>query len=414
MKMKISFWIILILIATSLLSSCGPGISISATATPNPMIEAPTSIIKPQLPNSPTETPSVLGQYMIPTYYPDSYITIVNESKAEGNLTIYSNMSDYSWNFVIKTFNSHYPWIRVTTIETGASGAFTQYSSEVAENKPTADMIISSDPVGWSKFIEARKELIYTSEEGPYLPDMAKSVYRTYVVSVEPMVILYNKKSVPVPPKNMTELAVLVNSDLSGYKGQIATIDADLNATGFAANWFWIDEQGSYGWDILNTIGESHPVLMESESKVVEAVGKGEAKIGYFASVSAIISYLKTYPDIGWAYMGGSQPVLLNSMAITENAANPNSAKLMADFILSQEGQYALALGGLTPYRSDISSITEYHLDKIFAESGNNNVHLYSFDTRLNYQTIIDTFLGKWRDAVHKEIVPTPEPTQSK
>ncbi len=62
--------------------------------------------------------------------------------------------------------------------------------------------------------------------------------------------------------------------------------------------------------------------------------------------------------------MHDGQPVLLNSMAITENAASPNSAKLRIDFILSQEGQYALALDGFTPSRSDISGITEYHLDK--------------------------------------------------
>jgi iron(III) transport system substrate-binding protein len=378
------------------------------------MAETPTLIVKPQLPNFPTETPSVLGQYMIPTYYPDSYITIVNGSKAEENLTIYSNLSDHNWNFVIRTFNSHYPWIRVTTIETGASGAFTQYNSEVAENKPTADMIISSDPVGWSKFLEARKELIYSSEESQYLPDMAKSVYKTYAVSSEPMVIIYNKKLVSVPPKNMTDLAALVKNDLAGYKGQIATTDAELNATGFAINWFWTDQQGTPGWDILNEIGESHPVLMESESKVVEAVGKGEAKIGYFVSTSAIIPYIKMYPDLGWDYMSDSQPVLLNSMAITEKAVNPNAARLMVDFILSQEGQYSLELGGLTPYRSDISTITDYHLDKVFTELGDSNVHIYSFDTRLNFQGTIDGFLGKWRNAVHKEVVPTPEPTQTK
>lgn len=403
--------IMFILFAMSLfLGACGP--ENTATAIPTPALETPV-LIRPQLSQFPTETPSVLGQYMIPIYYADSYISIVNGSKGEGQLTIYSNMSEYNRNSLIRIFNSHYPWIRVTTIETGASGAFTQYNSEVAENKPTADMIISSDPVEWSKFLEARKELIYSSEESLYLPDMAKSVYKTYAVSGEPLVIIYNKKLIPVPPKNMTDLANMVKNDLSGYKGQIATTDVELNATGFAINWFWTDEQGTPSWNILNEIGESHPVLMESESKVVEAVGKGEAKIGYFVSTSAIIPYMKIYPDIGWAYMSDIQPVLLNSMAITEKAANPNAAKLMMDFILSQEGQYALALGGLTPYRSDMSSITDYHLDKIFTELGDNNVHLYSFDTRLNFQGIIDSFLGKWRDAMHKEVVPTPEPTQT-
>jgi iron(III) transport system substrate-binding protein len=346
---------------------------------------------------------------MIPAYYPEAYISIVNASKSEKTLTIYSNMSEANWNSVIRTFNSHFPWIRVTTLDLEPSEVFTQYNNEVAENKPTADMIVSSDPVGWLRFFENRSVIIYSSQEDLFIPDVSKSVYGTYAVSSEPIIIIYNKKLVPVPPKNMPDLAELVKNDPDGYKGQIVTYDAELNATGFAINWFWIDNQGLPGWDILNTIGTVQPVLMVSDREVVQTVGRGGAKIGYFIPSGAVIPYIKTYPDLGWSYMLDSQPILLNSMAITEKAASPNSAKLMIDFILSQEGQYSLALGGLTPFRSDISGITEYHLDKIFTELGDNNVILFSYDTRLNNQALTESFLEKWKTALQKESIPDPQ-----
>jgi iron(III) transport system substrate-binding protein len=94
-------------------------------------------------------------------------------------------------------------------------------------------------------------------------------------------------------------------------------------------------------------------------------------------------------------------------MAVTQKAANPNSAKLMVDFILSQEGQYAIALGGLTPYRNDVSGITEYHLDKISAELGN-NVILFAFNDRMRNKSIQDSFIEKWKAAIHKESVADP------
>jgi iron(III) transport system substrate-binding protein len=352
---------------------------------------------------------------MIPPYYPEAYLSIVEGSKAENNLFIYSSMSGFNWDTVIKTFNTHYPWIRVRVIDTGSAGAFAKYNTDVSEDKQTADMIVSSDPVGWLKLFESREVLIYSSPEDLYIPDTAKSVYGSYAVSSEPLVIIYNKKLVPAPPKSMVELAGFVKNTSDGYREQIATTDAELTPVSFAANWFWTDMQGQSSLDILNTIGESHPRLMDSESKVVEAVGKGEVKIGYLVSLGAVIPQMKTYPDIGWTYMNDSQLVLLNSMAIIQKAANTNSAKLMMDFILSQEGQYSVALGGLTPFRSDISGITDYHLDKVFTELGDNYVHLCTFDTRLNNQTIIEGFLEKWRSAVHKEVVaPTPEPSPTK
>jgi iron(III) transport system substrate-binding protein len=222
------------------------------------------------------------------------------------------------------------------------------------------------------------------------------------------MVIIYNKKLVPNPPKSMSDLAALVKNDPKEYQGQIVTYDAELNATGFAINWFWIKNKDKAGWDILNTIGEARPVLMTSGGSMVDTIGKGEAKIGYFVSAITVIPRLATYPDLGWTYITDGQPVLMRSMAITKESTSPNSAKLMMDFILSQEGQYALAMGGLTPYRSDITGVTEYHLDKISEELGDNNVILFSFDDRLRVQSTRDAFTEKWKTALHKESVPTP------
>ncbi len=139
-------------------------------------------------------------------------------------------------------------------------------------------MIGSSDPVGWLQLFENRRILLYSSQENLFIPDMAKSVYGTYAVSSEPMILTYNKKLVPVPPKSMSDLAELVKNDSERYKGQIVPSDAELNATGFAINWFWTDNKGLPGWNILNTIGEAQPVLMDSDSKLAETVGKGKAK----------------------------------------------------------------------------------------------------------------------------------------
>lgn len=78
------------------------------------------------------------------------------------------------------------------------------------------------------------------------------------------------------------------------------------------------------------------------------------------------------------------QPILMRSIAITKQAKSSNSARLMVDFLLSQEGQIALALGGLTPFRSDVANVeifdfanehkSFFHFNQVIEEVGLDNL----------------------------------------
>src|SRR3546814_19866365 len=46
--------------------------------------------------------------------------------------------------------------------------------------------------------------------------------------------------------------------------------------------------------------------------------------------------------------------MVARNFAIARSSRNPNSARLFADFLLSREGQQAVGVGGLVPYRSDV------------------------------------------------------------
>lgn len=89
-------------------------------------------------------------------------------------------------------------------------------------------------------------------------------------------------------------------------------------------------------------------------------------------------------------------------MGITQKAASPNSAKLMMDYILSQEGQIAFGEGGLTPYRPDVADQVDFHLSQIIDEIGQENVLLFTFDQELTDQAQTDAFLTRWKQALGK------------
>lgn len=394
--------LLIVAIIFFLTSSCGPQTAIPSTPTALP--PTPTGI--PAVATQPANT--ALQQYYVPPYFLPSYAEIIEGSKTEQELVIYSVMSNTNWAPILETFKSHYPWIRVKTVELGTSEVFDRYLQESASGQPTADLIISTDIIGWQNFINAGEVLTYRSQEETFLPLWSTTNIGVYVVSSDPMLIIYNKELVPVPPISLGQLISFVNNQ-EGFKQQIVTYDAETNATGFSINWAFVKHFGEPGWEKLTNLGYQQPILTPDRNRMVRMVNEGSAKLGYFVTSIVVFPNLDTYTNLGYKYMQDGQPVLLRYMAITQSGANKNSAKLLLDFLLSQEGQLAIDRGGLTPYRTDIANLAQYHLDKISQQVGDENLIFIDLDPTIMNVENRQTFLDRWKLVLNKQ-EPTPQP----
>src|SRR2546423_15382896 len=98
--------------------------------------------------------------------------------------------------------------------------------------------------------------------------------------------------------------------------------------------------------------------------------------------------------------IGDGPPVGVGGMGISKKAASPNAAKLMMDYIISQEGQLAFADGGLTAYRPDVADKAKLHLSKLAAEVGEQNLIKYSFDPELADKAKTDAFVARWKKTI--------------
>ena len=401
--------VVLMLLILATLNACTP----APNDQPATLIPEQTLIPENVATIEPTNTPSSLERYYVPAYYSQFYEQVVEDSKSEKGLLIYSIMGSENWEPVIRAFKEHYPWINVITLDLDANEVFERYYQEIETSAPTADLIVSSDIRGWQTFIEQGQILSYRSQEDSYLPSWAKAGIGIYALSSDPMVIIYNKRLVLSIPETMQEVSILASAFPGDYEARITTYDAELNATGLAANWFWIKNKGTDGWNILDRIGKTSPILKTSGGQMVQAVGTGESSLGYFVSAITVLPRLQEYPDLGWSYIKDGQPIFVRNMAITQANSSPNSAKLMIDFLLSQEGQLALALGGLTPYRADIARVSSLHLDKISQQVGQENLIFFSLDPELRDLQRLETFLERWKITMNKQDIPEEEATAS-
>src|SRR6266545_1811708 len=111
--------------ATSLLAACAGGASQPAAPT-----AAPAAAAKPTTAPAPGAAKTTAGGW--PDYYPANYGDIVEASKKEQKLLVYSIMSKDNWKPVLDDFKNRYNWIDVEALDLGSYEVFERYSSEGA------------------------------------------------------------------------------------------------------------------------------------------------------------------------------------------------------------------------------------------------------------------------------------------
>jgi iron(III) transport system substrate-binding protein len=368
--------------ASGLIVACGGGTGPSAAS------------------NTPTASASG-GLAGFPNYYPASYQGIIDAAKAEPKLQVYSIMSKANWQPVIDALKVKFSFIDLDATDDDAYAVFDKYYTETAGGAKSADVIMSSGMDAWQNFVKKGELDAYKSPEDDKVPAWSKLGSGVYTVSSDPMVIIWNKKLVANPPKTLAALADLAANETSKYSGKITTY-IETNATGFAANWFAAKKNGQdKHLATITKIGAAKPKTESSGGRMVDSTIAGETLLGYFVSAITVLPKFPAANDVlGYSLIQDGTPVITRGMGITKKAKAPNRARLLVDFILSQEGQLAWAKGGLTPYRQDIATQATIHLDKFSAEVGAQNLIPFSFDPDLADTTKAEDFRAKLKKAL--------------
>lgn len=322
-----------------------------------------------------------------PSYYPADYGKLVEGSRKEQGLVVYSNMGANNWKPVLEGFNKQYPWIKVETLDLGSGTVHSRWEAEAGSNSRTADVLISGANDRWAAYGIEGKMLDYRSPEFPHLSAFTKPFAGVSVLSADPLVIVYNAKILPENkrPTGFNSWADLAAADPGTFKGRLTTYDAARNAFGLAAWWYVLRAKGDPGWEKLRKIG---PMIRGETSggAMNEKITSGEYVAGFNISGITIFPRLeKAGGDIlGFAFPDDGTPLMLRGMGIPKSAANPNSAKLFFDYLLSKDGQTLLGKGGLVPHRSDVAdSDVRYTYRKIVALVGEKNIIRVGFDKEL-------------------------------
>lgn len=277
-------------------------------------------------------------------------------SRQEGRVLAYSTLRPDNWRPIIEAFNKRYPWIKIETLRVGSHNeAFERQRAESATGTRSADLLLASSVDRWADMSSKGDLVEFTPERVAELPEWAKSKdYFTF--AIEPQVLVFNKLLLPEKlwPKGLSDLADKVRGNPALFKGKIATYNPLISPFSYSIYWTAKTHHGDAFWRAMETIGPNVK-FEQTAGAIVDKIITGEYLVGLYLPESLVPKLdAQRSRILGIALPEDGTPMSPRSMGVMRKAQSPASAKLLINFLLSRDGQIAIAKGGVVPFWSGI------------------------------------------------------------
>jgi iron(III) transport system substrate-binding protein len=273
----------------------------------------------------------------------------------EGQVTIYSNTGLSLMGPVVEAFRRRHPGIDVRLHDMNSTRMAAEVVALADAGRPGPDVVWSSAMDVQVKLINDGYAATYKSPNRGAMP--GGSVWRDqgFGVTAEPIVFAYNRRLLPPgsTPSSHADLIRLLETQGGVFHDRVTVYDAERS--GVALMQLSADVQiYPQAWRLMDALGESRPRLDTSGQRMMGQLASGRRIFIYNINQSYAESWAATQPDIALVTPSDYHLSVSRVAFIPKNAAHPHAARLFLDFLLSREGQRAVARSGVRPVRNDI------------------------------------------------------------
>ena len=352
----------------------------------------------------PTVAENKITVEQVPDYYPDDYADLIEEAKGEGGeLTIYSNTSEENWAPIFRDFQKKFPWVeKVSANDLDSDEVFQKILSEQATGSSPADLVVTNAAVGYADFAARPDTLLdYESPEVAELPDFAQLLPNVFAMSTDPQTIAYNTELMPEAPTGVASLADIAEANKDVLQDKITVRDPE-SSFGYTVTEAFTANSPS-GWDDLERVLPFTRAETSSGTQM-EKILAGEYLAGFFISggpAFPVVADSDGLVDV--VYPEDGTVVLPRGIAIAKEAPHPATSKLFIDFVLSEEGQFAVAEGGLSSYRDGVSGEGLHTYAEVVDAVGEDNIIFVGYETQAKAD------IDAWLDRFYGFVEPAPE-----
>ena len=266
----------------------------------------------------------------------------------KGELMVYTSIYPDIINDMCKpNVQKAFPDMKVTWFQGGTEKVKTKIAGEIKAKKIAADVLMVADPAYYLTLQKQDLLLPYVSKEAPKLINSKDKDGYWYGVRVSNMIIAYNSKLTPADkaPKTWTDLLD------PKYKGKIAMPNPMLSGTAYVTAGALADK---YGWEYFDKLKANGLRVEEGNSAIQTKLETGEYVAAMILEENILKLRDKKKSPLAIVYPKDGVVQTPSPIAIFKSTKNPEGAKAIVDWWLSQEGQKAVTKGYMHSVRADV------------------------------------------------------------
>jgi iron(III) transport system substrate-binding protein len=268
-------------------------------------------------------------------------------AKREGGVSWYTSTPIEAAQQIAKLFEAA-SGIKVQLFRSGGSAVMSRFMQERQAGRFAADLLTTSDPAASAALARQGAFVAFKPRNFDKVPDAAKDKDGFYVAQRLNMLgIFVRGDKVPAEQRPKTW------SDLTDpkYKGQLVMPDPSftslqLIAVGTLAK--------KLGWGFYEKLRANDVMIVQGHEQVEDMLKRGERLIAAEGLDSYAVDDRKAGHDIVTIYPSEGAFAIASPTAIIKGSPNPNAAKALAEFMLSDAVQQMFPTQGFYGARVDL------------------------------------------------------------
>ncbi len=261
---------------------------------------------------------------------------VVKAAEKEGVVSLYVSVAPAQVDAIIVGFEKAYPKIRLEAFRNSDSVISQKMRQELSINADGADLIFATKN---NFFDELLSKSALVKPDIPALVGMPPSMYFEGIVPVVsklPLLVAYNTNMVKTNPRNYEDFT---RPEFDGALG-VPVVDGSPITTAW--------------WDFLRTtypgywerIAKLKPRVYASSVPLAQAVASGEVAATILASPGAVAALINRGAPVKMVAPDKVYGMDL-MVGLMKASRRPNAARVLANYLFSNEGQTAINGGGL-------------------------------------------------------------------
>ncbi len=273
----------------------------------------------------------------------------VAKAKAEGKVVWYTSTPLLQAQKISNQFEKEHG-IKVELFRSGGSAVLRRFQTEVDAGRIAADVLTTSDPAAAAMLARKGIFVAFKPKHFDKIPDAAKDKDGYFVAQRLNMMTNYLRSDkVPVADEPKTW------DDLTNpkYKGKLVIGDPSFTSLLVSVVGMISKERG---WGFYEKLRANDTMVVQGNQQASDMLKRGERLI----AVGALDSYAAEDRNAGHPmktlYPSDGVFVIPSPTSVVKGGPNPNAAKLLAEFIISDEVQKIFPNEGGFAARSDIAA----------------------------------------------------------